>query len=176
MNIAYVFNADTQLWYPLLATGSGDTLTLAVGQDGVASPPDYLPSATEPLCSVETYMVVHGLEVLDMSLERWTFLALTVSEAVESWCSTSFRVAVTDPLLLESDPDFETETVTPPSTGLQVVVARMIKDYEQGLAQKQGLKSETLRNYSYVIDGDSTGFCSRYGTDLKPYRRLHGFS
>lgn len=176
--IPYVYNPDTHLYYPVTASTSDGLTTLVIGDTGVATAPDYEPTAADPLCDVALYMVVHGLTVLDMSLERWTLLALQASDLVEAYCARSFRVAEADPLLLESDPDYGDKVVTPPPLGLQVAVARLIRALSSATASTNaGMKSESLRNYSYTLsdDVDATNPLSGMQGLFRPYRRLYLF-
>ena len=157
-NPTYVFNPSDGLYHPVIVTGSGDDMSLAVSQDGgVLTPPAYIAVEGESLITLETYLIANKLTALTgMTQEEWGFFAVGISDLVELYCSYSWRtLAVAVPV------------------GLQKVVARMIKtDIEQATKQALNFKSESITNYSYTLqDGaNSNDVLSNFKNSLAPFR------
>lgn len=179
----YLQNTTDGLYYPVTLVDTGDEMTINwATTGGVATPPAYTPEEGEPLINVTDYLAIFGLSELDVPLAQWTWAALYVSDAVEAYCYTSWRTAVADPLLLETDDDYEVTTVTPPPPGLRVVIAQIVRDVLGGLGARSangqlrsaGVKSESLRNYSYTlmdsVQGDNA--IDMHKAKLLPYRQL----
>ena len=170
--MTYLQNKDDGLWYPVVLTGTGADMALAWGDVGVATPPPYVPTEGEPLVSQAQYEAVTSLAVADVA--QWRWIALMVSDSVESYLCRSYRVAQVPPLTLECDT--VVAAVTPVPMGLVAVVCLCIRDALK-LAQGQtnaGMKSETLRGYSYTLADTvaATDTVSAYAQALRPWRRL----
>jgi len=180
----YLQNTTDGLWYPVSLVDSGTSMTLVWGTEGgLPTQPAYAPAEGEPLISIEDYLAVFSLSALDVAAAQWTYAALNASDAVEAYCATSWRVAVADPLLLETDDAYGTAVLTAPPAGLKMVVAQIVRATLGSLGRSsaggqvftQGLKSESLRNYSYSLaDGISlTAALNLHADSLKPYRQLY---
>lgn len=183
----YLQNTDDHLWYEVSLVGDGADMTITWGGTGLPNPPPYSPVEGDPLISVDEYMTILGMTTLDIPANQWVYAALAVSDAVESHCSTSWRVPVSDPLVLCSDEAYGTETLKSPPNGLRVVVAMIIRTMlgRMGVSSAggsinlgSGIKSETLRNYSYTLAGSESGIditdvVSGFSGMLKPYRQLY---
>jgi len=180
----YLQNTDDSLWYEVSLVGIGDDMTVVWGGDGLPTSPPYVPGDGDPLVSLAEYLAIMGLSALDVDSAVWTWAALYASDAVEAYCGTSWRVAVADPLLLETDDDYDVEVLTAPPYGLKTVVAMTIRGMighlgkssaGGAIASTPGLVSESLRNYSYSLspDVDATDLVSAYAGYLKPYRQLY---
>jgi len=180
----YLQNTDDNLWYQVSLVGVGDDMTVVWGGDGLPESPPYAPADGDPLISQAEYIAILGLSSLDVGAAQWTWAALNASDAVEAYCSTSWRVAVVDPLLLETDDDYGVVTLTPPPYGLKVAMAMVIRttlgrlgaaSAGGAVTTNPGLTSESLRNYSYTLGSevDVTDVVSSYSGFLKPYRQLY---
>lgn len=183
----YLNNTDDGLWYEVSLVGAGDDMTIVWGGPGLEKAPEYVPDFDDPIISPAEYIRILGLEELDVPLYAWLAAAMSVSDAVEGWCATSWRVPDYDPLIPASDPEWRVASLRPVPQGLKTVVAMIIRDMLGRLGQSSaggavrmtpGMKKETLRNYSYELADmatmfDTTGIVEWYGGLLRPYRQLY---
>lgn len=180
----YLKNETDGLYYPVSLVDTGVEMTITWdASEGVPVPPPYSPIEGEPLISVDDYLTVFNLIELDVPIAQWMYIALSVSDAVEAYCATSWRVPTSDPLELVSDEDYGTETLKTPPTSLRVVVAQIIRatlgsigvSSGGGAVVSLGMKSETLRNYSYTVTDDFSTYSvlNRFETSLRPFRQLY---
>lgn len=180
----YLQNTTDGLYYPVSLVDTGDSMTLVWDTEGgLPSAPPYVPTTGEPLISESEYRTIFNLSALDVPLSQWTYIALNASDAVEAYCGTSWRIPLEDPLRLEDHEDYGTQELSTPPTGLQVVVAQIIRatlgsigvSSAGGTVTTPGLKSESLRNYSYTMadEVDLTAALNTYEASLRPYRQLY---
>jgi len=137
----YIYNPQTQLWYPLIATGTGDDMTLGIDSNGgVLTPPAYVATTGEPLITTDIYLWSNGLTALDIDEGKWRWFALQASNLVENYCSYSWRVAG-----VGIEPE------------LAKVVANLTRDLIANSTSKpaSNLQSESISNYSYSVRSDT---------------------
>jgi len=155
----YVYRPSTGLYYPVTVQELEGELTLDVAQaGGIAAPPPYIADPGESLISVETYLIANRLTTLDMTTAQFNFFACGISDLVESYCNYSWRIS---------------EVAVP--TGLQKVVANMIKVDIENSGKSQIYQSESMTGYSYSLAANilPNSILSQFAVALAPYRVLN---
>jgi len=153
----YIFNVETDLYYAVTSTIEPETglVTLSVSQDGVEVDPGYVPSEGESLCPIEYYLMLFKITEASLDGNRYSQISQAVSRYVERYTCNSW-VDITVP------------------SDLLYTVAHMIRDKfnESDKNKDPRFQSESVKNYSYTINGQSlmTSIMAKYNDDLNMFR------